>query len=236
MHTKPARKTGKICVSIANDSVSEALASAKAVENGADVIEIRLDALKKPEVAPFIEQLTKPLLFTNRAKWEGGFFAGDEKARTSLLVEAVNAKAAYVDIELQTDDTYRGEILTAAKKSGTDVIVSWHNFNETPTFQELISVFQMMYGSGANIGKIVTMAHGHLDVLRVLDLQAQAADMNFPLIAFCMGVPGAISRIATLDLGGYMTYAAPKPGKQSAPGQVAISDLRSIFEKLNHGN
>ena len=236
MPTKPARKNGKVCVSITNNSVSEALASAKAVENGADVIEIRLDALKNPEVAPFIEQLTKPLLFTNRAKWEGGFFDGDEKDRISLLVEAVNAKAAFVDIELQTDDTYRGEILTAAKKSGTEVLVSWHNFNETPTTQELISIFQMMYRSGANIGKLVTMAHGPLDVLRVLDLQVQAADMDFPLIAFCMGTPGAISRIATLDLGGYMTYAAPEPGKQAAPGQVALSDLRSIFEKLNHVN
>lgn len=236
MPTKPTHKTGKICVSIANDSVSEALASAKAVENAADVIEIRLDALKNPEVKPFTEQLTKPVLFTNRAKWEGGLFPGDEKSRISLLLDAVDAKTAYVDIELQADREYHGEILAAAKKSGTEVIVSWHHFDETPTTQELISVFQMMYRSGADIGKIVTMAHGHLDVLRVLDLQVQAAETNFPLIAFCMGTPGAISRIATLDLGGYMTYAAPEPGKQAAPGQVAITDLRSIFEKLNPGN
>jgi 3-dehydroquinate dehydratase-1/3-dehydroquinate dehydratase/shikimate dehydrogenase len=235
MCPEPARKNGKICVSIINDSVAEALAAAKAVENGADVIEIRLDTLKKPEIAPFMEQLTTPLLFTNRAQWEGGFYAGDEKSRTSLLLEAIDAKAAYVDIELQTEDTYRGEILTAARKSTTEVIVSWHNFAETPTTQELISVFQMMYRSGADIGKIVTMAHGYLDVLRVLDLQVQSSDMNFPLIAFCMGAPGAISRIATIKLGGYMTYSAPKSGKQAAPGQLAISDLQSILKKLNHG-
>ena len=228
------RNTGKVCVSIVNSSVAEAIAAATAVEDAADVIEIRLDTLEKPEVAPFIEQLSKPLLFTNRAKWEGGSFSGDEKSRISLLLEAIEAKAAYVDIELQTDTAYHAEILDAAKKTGTEVIVSWHNFDDTPSTQELISIFQMMYRTGANIGKIVTTAHDHLDVLRVLALQEQAEDMNFQLIAFCMGAPGAISRIATLKLGGFMTYASPVSGKHSAAGQLTIAAMQTIFEKLNH--
>ena len=46
-----------------------------------------------------------------------------------------------------------------------------------------------MQEQGADIGKIVTTAKDYVDVLHVLSLQEKAAELDFPLIAFCMGTP-----------------------------------------------
>jgi 3-dehydroquinate dehydratase-1/3-dehydroquinate dehydratase/shikimate dehydrogenase len=91
---------------------------------------------------------------------------------------------------------------------------------------------QEQYRSNASIGKIVTMAQTFQDVLRVLDLQAEAAEIGLPLIAFCMGPVGVISRVATLGLGGFMTYAAADGNLGTAPGQLTISSLRAIAKEL----
>jgi 3-dehydroquinate dehydratase I len=223
---------GKICVSISAPTVAEAVAMGQLEESKADVVEIRLDALDRPEIAPFIEQFRTPLLFTNRPVWEGGGFAGPEEPRLSLLLAALAAGAAYVDIELRTAAALQQRVLAAARERGARVIVSWHDFKTTPSAQGLAAIFQEQYRSGAQIGKIVTMARDFRDVLRVLSLQEQAAELDFPLIAFCMGKPGQISRLATLALNGFMSYAAPDHGPATAPGQLTVSALRAMRETL----
>lgn len=224
--------TNRICVSIADSSLDAALAAAKAAESLADVVEIRLDSLAEPVVEPFLAQAAKPLLFTCRPDWEGGNFTGDEAARVALLSQAVKAGAAYVDIELRAEESSRQQLLDVAKSTPCKVIVSWHDFKVTASAQGLSKLFQQMYRSGADIGKIVTTARDHRDVLRVLSLQDEAAEMDFPLIAFCMGPIGVVSRVATCSLGGYMTYAAPDVGAATAPGQLPVAILHRMLAEL----
>lgn len=221
---------GKVCVAVGAENVAAALAAAKKAEAAADVIEIRLDTLSDAAIAPFINELSTPLLFTNRPQWEGGGFKGDDTARLELLLEAVKSNAAYVDIELKTDEELRNKLLAAAKKTKTQVIISWHDFKLTPSDRALASVFENMYRSGADIGKIVSTANCFQDVLRVLNLQETAAEMGLPLIAFSMGRAGKISRFATLELNGYMTYAASTPETATAPGQLTAAELNNLLE------
>ena len=47
-----------------------------------------------------------------------------------------------------------------------------------------------------------------------------------------MGKAGVISRAATLELGGFMTYAASDTGEITAPGQLSVSALRSILNAI----
>lgn len=222
----------KICLSLAESTVSEALALAQRFEAQADVIEVRLDLLDKPVVAPFIDRLSTPLLFTNRPQWEGGNWQGSEAERIDLLVEAVEHNAAYVDIELMAPAAARERVLAAAAAATTRVIASWHNFKETPADQVLADIFRQQLHSGADIGKIVTMAHHYTDSLRVLALQLLAAHEQFPLAAFCMGQTGKISRAATLELGGVLTYGAADRARCTAPGQLSIDELRTIQELI----
>ncbi|OIP44710.1 MAG: type I 3-dehydroquinate dehydratase [Deltaproteobacteria bacterium CG_4_10_14_3_um_filter_60_8] len=226
--------TPKICVSIAAATTALALAAARAAEPVADVLEIRLDSLADPALAPFLATLGTPLLFTNRPVWEGGQAAGQEIDRVALLVAAAQAGAAYVDIELRSERRLFDQVRTAA--DSTAVIASWHDFAGTPDTKELTAILRSQQAAGATIGKIVTTAHTFQDVLRVLNLQTEAAALGFPLIAFCMGQAGLISRIATLELGGFMTYAAPDTGSATAPGQLPASIMRTILASLGHGH
>jgi 3-dehydroquinate dehydratase-1 len=221
---------GKICASIADRDVGRALALARTAAEKADVLEIRLDVLTEPVIGPFVEGIKVPLLFTCRPEWEGGEFSGSEEERLALLGEAVSDGAAYVDIELRTEEGLRQQLISDARANKVKTLISWHDFKTTASSQALQSIFQEQYRSGADIGKIVTMPHNFQDVLRVLDLQGWAAEMAFPLCSFCMGRTGMISRVATLELGGFMSYAAPDDGPVSAPGQLTVSEMRRIVE------
>lgn len=219
----------RICVSIGRETIDDALAIADAVAAEADVLEIRLDCLALPAVSPFLTLLRKPLLFTNRPVWEGGKFAGGEEERMGALLEAVAENCGYVDLELLAPDDSHQKMGEALQQSSTKLILSWHNFQDTPTREELVGRMAMMQDKGADIGKIVTTAHSHQDVLRVLQLQEVAEQLSFPLIAFCMGRPGVVSRVATCDLGGYMTYCAVNEKEATAPGQLSVNTLREIY-------
>lgn len=233
----PLASPAGVCVSVACANVAQAIDIAKQSERHADVIEIRLDSLAQPEIAPFIKNISMPLLFTNRPEWEGGACMGSEATRISLLLQAIGHDCAMVDLELKTAPELRGEVLDALlQHPQTALVVSWHDFSGTPSSAELGEILQQQMESGAHIGKIVTTANDYKDVLRVLNLQAAAAENNFPLIAFCMGPIGKISRLATIKLGGYMTYAAPDGGKETAPGQIPVSVLRDMLSRLDHAD
>lgn len=223
-----------ICVSVACEKVDQAIDLARQAENHADVIEIRLDSLSRPEIEPFVKHLSKPLLFTNRPEWEGGLFRGTEGVRTGLLLQAVQQDCGLVDLELKTAPALRAELLDALMQHPqTGLIISWHDFAGTPSSDELGEILQQQLESGAHIGKIVTTANNYTDVLRILNLQLLAAANDFPLIAFCMGAIGRISRLATLKLGGFMTYGAPDGGMETAPGQMPVSVLREMLTQLS---
>jgi 3-dehydroquinate dehydratase I len=222
----------RICVAVARETVDEALVVAQHVSSQADVIEIRLDYLTKIHVSPFLAEISTPLLFTNRPIWEGGKFAGVENDRLAPLLEAVEKQAAYVDLELRAPAESLQCLRTAIEQSSTRLILSWHEFERTPERLDMVAVLKAMQDQGAHIGKIVTMAHGFQDVLRVLQLQEEASLMHFPLIAFCMGRPGVISRLATLELGGYMTYCSANNGEATAQGQLSVNALRQIYDLM----
>jgi 3-dehydroquinate dehydratase-1/3-dehydroquinate dehydratase/shikimate dehydrogenase len=223
-------KSGQICLSISGTTVAEVLGKGRG--HDADLIEIRLDLLETPEVQPFFDGFDLPLLFTNRPEWEGGEWRGSEEERLGLLVQAVLAGAAYVDIELSAPKESFTQIMQTASDTTCKSIVSWHNFDETPGQSKLIAVLQQMAESGADIGKIVTTAHDYTDTLRVLSLQIMAQELDFPLACFAMGEAGQVSRAATLNLGGVLTYGAADAQSCTAPGQLTVAKLREVQEIL----
>lgn len=224
---------GGICVALAQPDTESAISAVKTIEQDVDVVEIRLDAMKEAVIEGLCQGIKAPLLFTNRPTWEGGMFAGTEEERLAPLIEAVQKKAAFIDLELRTAIQFREQLLAEIHGSQTRLIISCHDFETTPDEAELSAILHEQISSGAHIGKIVTMAHSYLDVLRVLNLQSEAQRLNFPLIAFCMGEEGKLSRIVTLLLGGFMTYAAFDEQQATAPGQLSIRKLREAMANLS---
>ena len=220
---------GLVCVSVGAKDAFAIIASVQPVLALVDVVEIRLDAMRDPCIAPCVAALGRPLLVTNRPRWEGGLFAGSEEERTEQLCAAVRDGARYVDIELRADAALRSRLFTTARNCAAQVIVSSHDFATTPPIAELQAIFRQMRASGADIGKIVTTAANAGEALRVLALQEQAATIGFPLSAFAMGEAGRITRLATLYLGGTMTYASLDENQATAPGQMTVRHLHSLL-------
>ena len=51
-----------------------------------------------------------------------------------------------------------------------------------------------------------------------------------PVISFCMGELGIISRILYKRFGSYLTFASLRTGKESAPGQINIHELLNTYQ------
>lgn len=222
----------RICVCIGEKAADQALEMAKSAEKSADVIEIRLDLLDSNDIAPFVETVSTPLLITNRAVWEGGGFSGDETSRVDPLIAAMGMGVAYIDLEISAPSTSWDRVQHKRKQSQTKIISSWHNFEETPPEGNLLEILELMKKAGADIAKIITTANTPDDVIKLLNLQRAADELHLPLICFSMGEIGAISRVATTFVGGYMTYCAADGSLGTAPGQLTVSAMRAIYESM----
>lgn len=228
---------GLICVSVLAEDAASIPVTVAPVLALVDVVEVRIDGLRDPLISECIAAIAKPVLATNRPIWEGGRFAGSEAERVDSLIQAVRDGARWVDIELRTAPEHRTRLFAAARAHGAQVVISCHDFSQTPATDELRATLAAMIASSADSGKIVTTATSPNDALRILALQQDAWAANFPLSAFAMGAAGTISRLATLFLGGHMTYAALSREQATAPGQLTVQDLHALIGLLerNHG-
>ncbi len=160
---------------------------------------------------------------TLRPARQGGHFQGEERIRIRLLEEALAYDPDFVDVEWDTPSELIGSVLRK-KREKTGVIISYHNFAETP--QGLESLSRKLASRGADVVKIVTQANSLVDNVRMLRLVEKRARKT---IAFCMGPFGIPSRILTLRAGGEMTFGALEAGKGSSPGEIHAKDLKELY-------
>lgn len=229
------KRRGMLCLSLAGEDADSLIRRAEPCIHLADLVEIRLDSMRDPDIGPFAARFSVPILVSNRPQWEGGAFGGSEEERLGQLERALDAGAAYVDIELRTEAHLREALLAQVRARGAWGLVSWHDFTTTPESGALRAIFEQMRATAARSGKIVTTATGVQDSLRLLALLDAAASSHFPLSAFAMGAAGRISRLAGLYLGGHISYTFPEEAEATAPGQIPLGQLRALcdlFEKL----
>lgn len=196
----------------------------------ADVMEIRLDVMDQFDLKPLISRANRPLIVTHRSRREGGMGTATHERRVRNLVDAVEAGAPFVDVELSMPLDHRQQILRNHRK--TQVIVSSHIRNGTPPFPELEALLRKAAATGADVVKIVTLARHAKDNLEVLRLIPLALAMGQKIVAFCMGPLGKISRIACPLLGGFLTFASLEEGDSSAPGQMTCLQTKAMLELL----
>ncbi len=212
-----------ICIPITAKTNDEAINDLREASRFADIVELRIDYIKEPDLNALLKSKTKPVIVTNRSLRQGGLFEGDEIDRMDLLKKAINLKAEFVDVEYDC----LGKI---ADKGVSKIIASYHDFSKTP--DDLPGIHASIVKSGADIVKIVTFATDIRDNFKMFELLKAT---GFPTIAFCMGELGQISRILTTKFGGRLTFASLGKGKESAPGQLTIDDCKNVYRisKLN---
>ena len=221
---------GKICIPIVETTVGKVLIAVKDVNRWADLIELRVDYLKGVKLPILIENWQKPFIVTNRKKEDGGKYRGDEKKRLSILQEAIDLGVDYIDVELATERSLLQGLIR--DKRGTQVILSFHDFQGTPSLKELRRLFGQMIRLGADVTKIVTFANSWEDNLSTLSLIPFAKERRRKIVAFCMGEKGKISRIFSPFLGAAWTYASVNQSRASAPGQLTARELTDIWKKM----
>jgi 3-dehydroquinate dehydratase I len=199
---------------------------AHAVEGIADIFEIRIDLVGKgwEKVAG---KLHKPWIAANRDAAHGGHWKGSEEDRVAELFRAIELGANIVDIETDADDV--ANIVPRIKEKAR-CMISFHDWEGTPPLDYLEGIVQQQLNLHADLCKVITTARKLEDNLTMLQLIKK-----FPwadIIAFAMGDEGLLSRIMCPLAGGYLTYAAVKEGGGSAPGQITVETMHSIYRMI----
>ena len=193
------------------DTIRRARAAA---EVDADLVELRLDSMERPDAAAALEGRRKPAIVTCRPLREGGMFDGSEEERLRVLSDADAHGVEYVDLEW---DAVQAPVMKA--RGGRGVIVSRHVFDCTP--RNAAQILDYLRAQGGEVAKLAVMTEGLSD-LRTL-LHAVRADRSSILIG--MGTGGAATRVLAARYGSRWTYA----GNAVAPGQLPASRLIDEF-------
>ena len=220
----------KICVSIGAKSISELSFLINKAIGLSDFFEIRFDFLEQSDISSAIEVtefIKSRSIFTLRTKKEQGSFKGNEKERIDILKKLFDASPMLLDIEFNT--IIQNNSLNSYVKDTSNILISWHNFFNTPQDDYLESKIRDMMKFSNNI-KLVTMATKGSDSFRLLNLYKKFQNIN--LVSFGMGDFGVISRILCTIYGNSpFTYASLD--KTIAPGQLSITEMRGIYERIN---
>lgn len=194
-----------------------------------------------------------PCIVTCRAASEAGGpgagYDGDDSARISLyekLGTAGDEAAAagrpawqaprYIDVELATyarSANIRQKIDLAVDHPGqrrlvsTGLILSFHDFSGRPP-DLLRRLASIAHEPAARIAKVAFTARSVRDNLELFDLLRDNA-AGRPLIALAMGRFGLMSRVLAPKFGGFLTYAALRPGAATAPGQPTVRELLDLY-------
>lgn len=184
--------------------------------SGADLVELRLDYMRHPDVAGALAGRRVPVIVTCRPGWEGGKFLGSEEERRRLLEQALELGAEYADIEWRSPF---GDLVQ--QHGGRRIVLSMHDFTGVPA--DLPERYREMRATGAEIVKVAVAARTLCDVLPLVDLGRTDPTGRCALIA--MGMAGIASRVLAAKLGCYWTYA----GEAVAPGQVSLDRMLDEF-------
>ena len=155
-----------ICVSVQEKSFGDC----RAILESCEMAELRADLcrLSVEEVERLVE-IRPNLIATCRIANSSEAFAREQ------LAAAIRRGARYVDIEIEAPDEHLEYIRTLARKYGCRLIVSFHDFEGTPSLDELKGIARLCRTKGADLVKIVTTARNISDAartMRLYDLQA----------------------------------------------------------------
>lgn len=216
-----------ICTTIQNRTLEEIMNLLETSEPRIQMAEIRLDRcpLGIEEIEYLFSSSDTPLVATCRVVDDGN---GTWEEAEEKLTAAVEAGAAFLDLEIEAPKEIGKRLRRACTEYGTTMIRSSHFFAGTPSDDVLRGTVERCRKFGGEIVKIAAMAKSEEDVARVLGLYSVAEPDDqrlYELIAFSMGEIGKASRLECLKLGSPFTYAALNGNEVVAPGQWSYSEM-----------
>ncbi len=205
--------TAKLCIVVLAESTAD-LRRQRDLAVDADLIELRLDAVKDVDVAGALEGRTCPVIVTCRPSWEGGYFQGSEEERHGILARALALGADHVDVEWKAGFA---DLLVPATLPR--VVLSSHDFERLPA--DLPERARTMQAVGAGVVKIAGMATRLSDTARLLEVARTFDGAGGRRVFIAMGPHGETSRVCAAHFGSAWAYAGTVP----AIGQIGPRHL-----------
>jgi len=204
----------QLCVTVTADRLAELRRRRDEVRD-ADLVELRLDTVRDPDVGGALAGRRLPVIVTCRPVWEGGQFTGSEEERRRILADALALGAEFVDIEWRAGFT---DLIAAT--GGRRIVLSNHEFTGVPA--DLGERLAAMRATGAEVVKLAVMAQRLRDTLALLPLAGQR---DLPTVLLAMGEAGLASRVLAARFGSCWSYA----GHAVAPGQIPADRMLREF-------
>lgn len=195
-----------------------------------DVIEVRLDCLADhlDQTAALLSgnKLGIPILATARHPDEGGCGSLPAADRENLLQRFLGQVDA-IDIELCAANDMAG-IIDAARSEGKTLILSFHDFKNTPSTATIQAKIDQAIDCGADVAKIAI----HLESLASLCELTQIcqSESRIKLSMMGMGPLGKLSRLVLAKAGSVLNYGYLQ--EANAPGQWPAAELKRLLGEI----
>ena len=189
-------------------------------ERQCDIVEIRLDLIDTDhwlDHAKAIEAQGVPVIATLRLAGEGGQWTQPDAERLPVFETAL-ANLTAADIEFRSPLLEKVSAFAASHQKA--LIISYHDFEQTPPVAELRQVIRKAANYGTVV-KIATLTQTEADLAALRELFTEQCSASVCLLG--MGALGPASRTTLPRLGSCLTYGyldAP-----IAPGQAAAAEL-----------
>ena len=217
-----------ICTSLQNKTYEQILAILE--DPAVEMAEIRLDRcpLSDEQIEALFADSDTPLIATCRIAESPSVEEAERRLRL-----AIEAGARFADLEIEAPAQTSKNFQHLCRKRGTEIIRSYHNFDETPDDEGLQMALARCFRYGADIAKVVTACHGPEDAARLEALYSLVLEdvdsLQGRLVAFGMGEAGRQSRLECLRRGAPFTYAALSAEEATAPGQWFLAEMHSAL-------
>ena len=215
----------KIVASVSTPSLEEMIRGMKEATDGADLVELRVDALESVSMETLVRlrsEATKPQILTCRHPSEGGLFRGSESERVGVLRTALELDFDYVDVELSSFEK-DFEVVSSSSK----LIVSRHEFEKFP--DDVTSLVARGIGAGADSIKLAVAVESLADALQLADAGDSARRNGVGFSPIALGPSGVSARILSSRLQSELIYASARGYPATGPGQLGLDELLSSY-------
>ncbi len=217
-----------ICVSYGNNDYSEF----ENLLSKYELLELRLD-----KCSFSIQQICQAMKLNNGIILS---YACNELSneRIEFLRMLIDCGAVYIDGGFNPENEKWRSLIEYCKTWGCRIIISYHNFSESPRINVLTDIMTKSNDFKPEIMKIACKANTSDDCSRILSLyhlSEQIFTGETKLIAVSMGEIGKISRLVPIFLASPFTYCTFEKGAETAEGQFDIQTMESIIKLIENG-
>jgi 3-dehydroquinate dehydratase type I len=148
------------------------------------------------------------------------------------LIKAIDLGAHTIDIDYKNPDF--DLIYSKAKAKNKQIIISLHNYENLPKFDELNEFIKICNAKKSDYCKIACKLNTNADMLAIADLYKNpiVANGDIQLLAMGMGKYGPLSRLIALEFGAPFIYCSYLGNLATAEGQLNVIDFMNIYSKL----